>query len=77
MKPASAARAAEAKNIKEYTSVASQYLFVPLAVETSGVVGPSATIFFHGARPTNNVCNRGASRNDLAMATCVNGYYPR
>ena len=44
--PGSAARAAEKRKIQRYSSLAEQYLFVPLAVETSGVVGPAASRFF-------------------------------
>ena len=41
----SAARSAEARKMQRYASLASQYLFVPLAVETSGVIGPAGTRF--------------------------------
>ena len=42
IKPGSAARAAEDRKVQRYASLSAQYLFVPLAVETSGVAGPSA-----------------------------------
>ena len=43
LEPGTAARAAEARKEKRYASLATQYLFAPLAVETSGVIGPAAT----------------------------------
>ena len=38
-----AARAAEKRKMQRYLSIATQYSFVPLAVETTGVIGPAAT----------------------------------
>lgn len=43
--PGTAARAAETRKVQRYRSISSQYLFAPLAVETSGVFGPAATRF--------------------------------
>ena len=46
LKPGSAARAAESRKIEKYASISTQYLFVPIAVETTGVIGPAASRFF-------------------------------
>ena len=45
LRPGTAARAAETRKVQRYSSLTSQYLFVPLAVETSGVIGPAAIKF--------------------------------
>ena len=45
VKPGAAARAAEARKLHRYASLTPQYLFVPLAVETSGVTGPASSTF--------------------------------
>ena len=45
LKPGTAARAAETRKVQRYLSITPQYLFVPLAVETSGVIGPAAISF--------------------------------
>ena len=41
--PGHAARAAEERKRLKYLSVTDRHVFVPVAVETSGVIGPSAT----------------------------------
>ena len=45
VKPGSAALAAESRKTQRYASISAQYLFVPLTVETSGVVGLAAINF--------------------------------
>ena len=43
VEPGAAARAAETRKIKRYTSLSTQYIFAPLAVETTGVIGAAGT----------------------------------
>lgn len=45
LEPGTAARAAEARKRQKYSELSSQYIFAPLAVETSGVIGPTASKF--------------------------------
>ena len=45
LKPGTAARAAEVIKMDRYSSLTPQYLFVPLAVETTGVIGHAAINF--------------------------------
>ena len=43
VEPGAAARAAETRKIKRYTALSTQYIFAPLAVETTGVIGAGGT----------------------------------
>ena len=43
VEPGTAARAAEARKMKRYASLSPQYIFAPLAVETTGVIGTEGT----------------------------------
>ena len=43
--PGAAARAAEERKRRRYADLAQRYRFVPLAVETSGVLGPACADF--------------------------------
>ena len=43
--PGSAARAAEERKVVKYASLTDRFLFVPVAVETSGVLGPLSLCF--------------------------------
>ena len=43
--PGSAARAAEELKVNKYDSLSDRFLFVPVAIETSGVVGPLSMSF--------------------------------
>ena len=45
LEPGAVASAAEARKIKRYASLSSRYKFSPIAVETSGVLGPVTTTF--------------------------------
>ena len=54
----SAARSAEVRKMQRYATLASQYLFVPLAVETSGVIRACRHQVYKRARPTNSCCDR-------------------
>ena len=43
--PGAAARSAEENKVKKYATLSDRYLFVPVAVETSGVLGPLSLSF--------------------------------
>ena len=43
--PGSAARSAEENKVKKYAALSDRYLFVPVAIETSGVLGPLSLAF--------------------------------
>ena len=45
LEPGAAASAAEARKVRRYASLSSRYKFVPIAVETSGVLGPATSGF--------------------------------
>ena len=40
--PGHASRAAEESKKNKYAAIAERYIFVPVAVETTGVIGPAA-----------------------------------
>ena len=46
--PGSAARAAEDRKISKYSALSSRLIFQPIAVETSGVIGPQTLSFLKG-----------------------------
>ena len=45
LEPGAAARAAEARKRRHYSGLSCRYLFAPIAIETSGVLGPSTAKF--------------------------------
>ena len=45
LEPGTAARAAETRKRERYSSIAQKYIFVPVAVETTGIIGPAAASF--------------------------------
>ena len=45
LEPGAAARAAELRKRERYATIAQQHIFVPVAVETTGVLGPAAAAF--------------------------------
>ena len=45
LEPGSAAKTAENRKREKYTDIAKQHIFIPVAVETSGVLGPAAATF--------------------------------
>ena len=45
IEPGSAASAAEQRKRQKYSGLTDRYLFEPIAVETTGVLGPSTTVF--------------------------------
>ena len=45
IEPGSAAAAAEHRKREKYTALTDRYLFEPVAVETTGVLGPSTSVF--------------------------------
>ena len=45
LEPGSSAKAAEARKKEKYGAIAQHHIFIPVAVETTGVLGPAAATF--------------------------------
>ena len=45
LEPGSAAKAAEDRKKERYSTIAQRHIFIPVAVETTGVLGPAAAAF--------------------------------
>ena len=54
--PGSAAMAAEARKREKYAALSTRYRFEAVAVETSGVIGPSSLEFLNGLGRRMTAC---------------------